>query len=255
MEIILNEKDYIAELINKRELGKKPHITLCQIARYYRQVDGFSKKETKAKLETFILQCDPGASLVSWSNTIEYAVKTAMKYKLTEISGVDITEEEMKVCESLEGVQRQRIAFTLLCMAKYWNAVNPKNDNWVNAQDKDVMNCAGAKTTSKRYCQFLYEMGNADLIGFSKKIDNLNIKVNYVHNESPVVYRVTDFRNIGNQYMMLHGGGYMQCKQCGLVIRRKNNRQEYCDSCSSQRYIKKSVESVMRHRLGINDKN
>ena len=59
--------------------------------------------------------------------------------------------------------------------------------------------------------------------------------------------RITDFRNLGNQYMMYLGESYFQCVECGLVVRRITNNQKYCDDCAASVYVRKSVESALKN--------
>ena len=82
-------------------------------------------------LDTFLIQCDPSASLSGWSDMLDKVVKNVDKYPIIKMDGVDISVEEMEAIEKLEGKQLRRLAFTLLCVAKYWDAVSEKNDHWV----------------------------------------------------------------------------------------------------------------------------
>lgn len=94
----------------------------------------------------------------------------------------------------------------------------------------------------------LHEMKNAGLLRFSKRVDSLNIQVKFIRANSPVAIHITDFRNLGNQYLLYCGEPYFQCANCGLTIKKKSNVHKYCSDCAAEMYIKKSVESVMRQR-------
>jgi len=248
MSIVLNEREWAENAIANRQLGHSPIETLGRVARYYYQCEGYKKKDVKKKVADFLLQCDPGVVLVKWEDTIDRLAKTANKYQLIELEGIDITEAELQVIASLEGKQMQRLAFTLLCVAKYWDAAQPNNNGWVNTQDKDIMNMANIKTSIRRQSLMLHEMKKAGLLRFSKRVDSLNIQVKFIRRNSPVKIHIEDFRNLGNQYLLYCGEPYIKCAMCGLTIKRKNNRHKYCPDCAAEMYIKKSVESVMRNR-------
>jgi len=94
----------------------------------------------------------------------------------------------------------------------------------------------------------MYDMKECGLLKFSKRVDSLSVQVLFLYPDSPVVLHISDFRNLGNQYHMYYGESYLQCAQCGLTIKRKNNTHKYCLNCAAEMYIKKSVESVMRHK-------
>ena len=80
------------------------------------------------------------------------------------------------------------------------------------------------------------------MIRFSKKVDNVNINVLCLDEGGDPVMQVTDFRNLGNQYLMYHGHQYIECASCGLVVPKKNNSQRYCKHCGEERNRQKSKE-------------
>lgn len=248
MSIVLNEREWAENAITSRQLGKKPVETLSRVARYYCQCEKYKKKEVRGKLEDFLLQCDPGVILVKWSDTIDRIVRSSDKFPLIELEGIDITEAELQTVRSLDGKQLQRLAFALLCVAKYWDAAQEKNNGWVNTSDKEIMKMANINTSIKRQSLMLHEMKNAGLLRFSKRVDSLNIQVKFIRANSPVAIHITDFRNLGNQYLLYCGEPYFQCANCGLTIKKKSNVHKYCSDCAAEMYIKKSVESVMRQR-------
>lgn len=248
MSIILNEREWVRSAIAARALGPHPSETLGRIARYYCQCEGYKRNEARAKLEDFILQCDPDAVLVKWSDVIERSLRQAGKYPIIDLEQVDVTEAELARIAGVEGKQAQRLAFTLLCVAKYWNAVRENNNSWVNLPDKDIMNMANFRTSISRQSRTFRDLRDAGLIRFSKRVDNLNTQVLFVDDSSPIALHITDFRNLGNQYLMYCGEPYFQCEQCGVVIRRENNRHKYCPACAAETYIKRTVASVMRQR-------
>ncbi len=248
MSIVLNEKEWTEQAISSHQLGKKPFETLNRVARYYYQVEKYKRKDICNKLEDFLLQCDADVILVKWSEAIDRIVRWVDKYPLIELDGVCITESEVETIENLQGCQIRRFAFTLLCIAKYWDAVREENNGWVNTQDKDIMKMANVNTSIKRQNQMLHEMKSVGLLRFGKRVDSLNIQVMFIGANSPTSIHITDFRNLGNQYLLHCGGAYFQCGHCGLAIKKKNNAHKYCPDCADQMYFKKSVESVMRNR-------
>ena len=73
MSIVLKENEWAEKMIISSELGKKPSETLRRVARFYLD-KGFPISDVRRKLEAFIIQCNPVASLPKWSTTIEYAI-------------------------------------------------------------------------------------------------------------------------------------------------------------------------------------
>ncbi len=250
MTIVLNEHEWANEMINSHSLGDKPYETFCRVAKYYLDKD-YSKKEVRRLLDTFLIQCEPTASLPKWSDVLDYAVARASKYEAVMIDFIKITKPEMELIDHLESTQIRRLAFTLLCLSKYWNVVNPNGDSWVNSKDCEIMRMANINTSIKRQSSMYHQLNELGMIQFSKKVDNTNVKVTFAK-PGETILKVTDFRNLGYQYLKFHGEPYFECQNCGLTVKRKNKGvgrpQKYCDSCAVEIKMQQIVNSVMSNR-------
>lgn len=251
MTIVLDEHRWAEQMIYDKSLGKKPFETFSRIAKYYIDKD-YSKAHVRAILDSFLLQCDPTASLPKWSNTLDNAVNRALKYDAILIDSIDITVSEIERIESISSKQAQRLAFTLLCLAKYWDIVNPNGDHWVNNKDNEIMAMANINTSIKRQSLMYHNLRESGFIQFSKKIDNTNVRVLFMDDDSPIAMRITDFRNLGYQYLQYHGESYFQCESCGVTIKRqdslKGRPQKYCKDCAAAIKTRQSVNAVMKKR-------
>lgn len=248
--IVLNEHEWAKEMIASRSLGKQPFETLRRVAKYYLDKK-YSKKEVRKMLDNFLIQCEPTASLPKWSDTIDYAIKRASKYNAIKIDYITITKPELKIIKNLNGVQIKRLAFTLLCLAKYWDAVNKQGDHWVNSKDCDIMRMANINTSIKRQSAMYHQLNELELIQFSKKVDNTNVRVCFITDGEPVM-QISDFRNLGYQFLKHCGEPYFECCNCGVtekVLNPKSGRkQKYCRSCAVEVAMQQNVNSVMKLR-------
>lgn len=254
MSIVLNEFTWAESAISNKDLGKKPYETLTRVAKYY-TYQGLTKRKVRQKLDEFLLSCDPSASVVAWSDTLDSAAKYAAKHPIIMLDGINVTKYEMDKIDALETVQTKRLAFTLLCISKFAYAVSPKTTYWVATPDHEIMGMSNINTSIKRQSAMYAQIRDAGLIRFSRKIDNLSVQVLFVNEDSDVVLRVTDFRNLGYQYMMYHGGPYFVCQNCGITTKRntkfddgRGRPMKYCPDCAVKLKVKGSVESVMRRR-------
>lgn len=250
MSIVLNENEWARECIASCSLGKDTEETLRRVARFYLDAK-YSKAETVRKLELFLLRCNPLTSLPKNAERIDRAVRKAAKCEAVCIDSISISKTEMERIDSLKSKQARRLAFTLLCLAKYWNIVSPNNDCWVNSEDSEIMAMANIRTSLRRQGLLYWTLKEAGLVRFSKKVDNTNVRVCFIDNEEPVLH-ITDFRNLGYQYLMYHGEPYFECMSCGIVVKSKNSdnkrRQKYCSDCAAKIRLRQNVESVMRCR-------
>lgn len=232
MSIVMNERVFAENAIRDFDLGLKPTETLGILAKYYRSL-GYKKSDIRKNLETFLLQCDPGISIVRWSEVIDTQVKMSEKRPLIEVAGIPITEKELELCTALESTRLQRLLFTLICLAKFANMSKDGNNNWVNRQDKEIFGLANVAVPLKHQAFMLNDLREMGYIRFSRKVDNVNINVTCLTDDDPILM-VDDLRNLGNQFMMICGGPYFQCKSCGLVVRRGSNAQKYCRLCATE---------------------
>lgn len=253
MSIVLNEYEWAENAIKNREMGNKPFETLNRVAGYYLE-NKYSKAETRKMLDIFLSRCSPSAPIAQWSDTLDRAVKSAGKFPLRRIEGVDITHGELEKIKTLRGTQARRLAFTLLCAAKYWDTVNEANNHWVNSPDNEIMQMANINTSIKRQSLIFSELRDAGLIRFAKKIDSLNVQVLFTEPGETAIH-IRDFRNLGYQYLKHYGAPYFECESCGITAKMqepgKGRRQKYCPSCAAEVKIKQSIASVMRCRQGM----
>lgn len=234
-------------MIRDKSLGKKPSETLQRVARYYLD-EGYSVSDTRSMLDTFLLRCDPLASIPKWSSTLDRALKYARKHPAICIDSIKVTQPELDCINNLEGKQIKRLAFTLLCLSKYWTSVNEKCDGWVPNRDNEIMALANIKTSIKRQSFMYSELRDNGMLQFSKRVDNTNVRVLFSE-DGDTVLEITDFRNLGYQYLKYIGEPYFECQNCGLVTRYMNpksgRRQVYCKSCAVEINIKNSVSRTM----------
>ena len=73
------------------------------------------------------------------------------------------------------------------------------------------MRMANINTSIKRQSLMYYNLNAAGLIQFSKKVDNTNVKVCFMA-PGDVVMSITDFRNLGYQYLKYH------CPACAIEV-------------------------------------
>lgn len=239
MSLVLRENEWALAAIEKKELGKSPYETFRRVARYYLD-SGMSKSSSRKAVEDFLLSCVPSASVVKWSRTIDAAMSYASKHPAVEITSVSVSESELKTIDAIQsGRQSQRLAFTLLCLAKYWHIRNgcEGDSYWVNNSDSEIMQMANIKTTIRRQCKLYHDLCEAGLISFSHKIDCNNVKVNFVVDATAKLV-IDNFTNLGNQYLMYAGEPYFKCAECGVVTKFdphvSGRKQKYCSECAAK---------------------
>ena len=249
MTIILNENLWAEQMIEKCSLGKKPFETMTRVARYY--IDkGYTKSKVRSLLDEFLLRCDSSASLPKWADMINAAHTLATKRKAVVIDYIPITDTELEKISMLIGRQTKRLAFTLLCLSKYWNAINSNSNSWINNKYSDIMHMANINTSIKRQCHLFHILFSSGMIRFPNRVDSTSLQINIVEDGNEVL-RITDFRNLGYQYLRYLGEPYIECQNCGALTKGTVGRgrpKKYCPQCAAEIAAAQRIQSVKRSR-------
>lgn len=230
-EIILNEREWITDALNNLTLGKKPSETIGRLAKFYYQT-GHKKSDITGLLEDFLIRCNPRANLVYWRQYIDECVARCDQRGLIEIPYIPVTKNELDYISAIKNKKPARVLFAFLCLAKYGNAVNPKNNSWVSRERREIFSLANVTMTTHQQRTVINEFHTAGHITSNRIVDNANFRVSFVDNDSEPIMRITDFRNLGNQYAMATGDHYLLCQCCGLCVKKTNNKQRYCRKCA-----------------------
>lgn len=250
MEIILNERNKAAEILKTKEIGKNTTQCLSVLAKYFYS-PVISDFELYEILNDFMNKNFKGYNSDNWKSCIEYQIKLAKKHKLIEIEYIPVTENELRTIKSLNNKRLERLSFTILIVAKYYNEISESNNNWVNREFKSLFTMANIAASQDIQCDMIFKLKNLNMIGLSKKIDSLNLNVKYIDEESSEILKITDMRNLGNQYRLYcKDKGYKKCKCCERVIKIKKN-QMYCKDCSCVVNRKNQREWSLKHKEKI----
>ncbi|WP_278864180.1 hypothetical protein [Leyella stercorea] len=248
--IILNEREWVENAIQERTIGKKPTETLYRIAKYYFE-EGYSKKDVRRFLDNFLLQCDQRAMVYEWGDRLDKIANWASKNKLIVIDYISISETEMQKIDELftESRTLPRLAFTLLCIAKF-KSITSNADGWVNNNDSEIMALANIKASVKFRSNLFSQLRDKGLISFSRQVDNTSVKICFMDDNKSEAIRVSDFRNLGNQYLKYKGEAFFECENCGITTKKGKSckPRKYCPDCSKIVQARQNKESVYRLR-------
>ena len=244
MSVILNETKQAEYIIEKGEVGTKPTSTLFLLGKYYRQKENLDKEQTVNKLNEFMVANYKNYNPALWEDIIEDIAKKANKYTLREIDSIGITQSELDKIVELYNIKYEKLLFTMLCYAKLYNTISENNNGWVNADIQELYRVARV-TVKYRKDKFLFlnDIERTGLISFSNKNDNLNLKVNFFDMDGESVLEISDFRELGYEYLNYIGDSkFIRCSECNRLVRKKTNNQLYCTECAKNINIIKQKE-------------
>lgn len=275
MPVILNEKKESEKIIITGDIGDKPTYTLGLLSKYYRQVEKLGVKSTIDKLNNFMKDNYKGYVSALWENTIENIAKNGNKYSLREIDSIKITKSEIEYIRKLNNIKYEKVLFVILCYAKFHNLNSDNNNNWCNCKISEIFKQSRVNVKRSEEKMFILhdilyndikykypdengEIKYSPLVSMSSKNTNLNIKVNFIDDVDECVMSITDFRELGYQYLNYIGeGDFVKCKECGIFVRKtskKDHSTKYCKDCADKIKNKKTKECVKKTRMKMLEK-
>lgn len=249
MNIILNERKYAEKIIATGIIPKPEANTLYILAKYFRE-NGVENSKLEDKLNEFMNANYKNYNEVNWSKTLGYVISKSKRHKLINIDYIPVTRNELKTVGELEDKEYRQLAFTILCIAKFYNKINPQNNDWVNQDFKYIFDTAGISKSGEAQAVMFHELRKNGLVRFSKVPENTNINVLFIDDNSDEVLRITDFRRLGYEYLNYIGEKFIRCINCGLIVRAKSEKKR-CKKCQEdyRREYKKNFIHNKRYTI------
>ena len=239
MPVVLNEIKQAETILEKGEVGNKPTSTLFLLSKYYRQKLKLSENKTSEKLNEFMDNNYKNYNPVLWEDIIEDISRKGKKYELRNIEHIGITQSELDTIESTKTKNHKKLLFTMLCFAKLYNIISINNNNWINSDIKEIFKTARV-IVKHREDKFLLlnDLESNGYISFSSKNDNLNMKINFIDTINNSILYITDFRELGYEYLnYIKDGKFTRCKICNRLIRKTSKNIQYCTECKEDKRL------------------
>lgn len=237
----MNEREYAEHLMFSRKFGNDPVFDLGIAAKYY-YAEGYPITDVRKKTGELLIRCDPAANLVLWEKIIDRQVKRASRRRLVEIDYISITKSEMDKIGALPNRTIKKLAFSYLCAAKYFNLVNEHNNGWTNLAIKDICSMGGVAIPVDKQYAMRGDLAALGYLELSRVVDNVNARVTFIDNESEEALRVTEMRDLGNQYFQYCGEQFIRCEICGSLVKKRGRNMKYCSGCEKKADYAKRTE-------------
>lgn len=253
----MNEKTYVEDILaNKKIDPAKTFTFLSMYARYLYHEKKMKKSEIISELDKFMQENYPRYNPVDWVDYIDKFASKASKHPLCKCDGIWVTENELKTISEIKNKVLERLAFTILCLAKFNNYRNPSCNNWISYTNGEIYSMACINTTAFEKDIKFWELRERGLIEYAKRVDNLNLQILYIDDESEKKLFVTDFRKLGYEWRLYKGEKYIRCADCGTLVKDNHNHtKRYCNNCAvenrkeykktkQREYRMKSVDTI-----------
>lgn len=244
--IILNELEYAEKCLRGEATNESPYSVLAILAKYFYHYKGYKKSQIITELTKYLTENYPALysdRRAAWDESIEKLASGAKKYTLYEIDGIWVTKSEMETIQNIHSKVLERLAFTMLCLAKLALRKNGNANGWVNDDAKTIFSLARISgSVVDRYCRIsdLVELG---LLESPKKNGLLSYRVTFIDDKSENILFVHDFRELGYEYLKYTGQNIIRCAECGILTRgNKSGTKRYCSSCAG--YIPQKIKKI-----------
>lgn len=217
---------------------ENPEETIRDLARYNFHILGMKKEDNyDAILRYMIKNCNDFYE-EKYFKIIYRNIASAKKYKFRNVNPVVITKSEMDRINGLNDIRKEKIAFVLLAVAKYYNNVSDDNNNRMYISISDLFKLSRVSIPCKEranYLNFAYQ--NGLLVEHFYVGTNLKI-VAFIDNDSEEVMKLCedDYKELAYAYLNYKKGGYKHCKNCGKLFKMHKNApgRLYCKECGQE---------------------
>ena len=235
-----NDKlDIEAKISNNYVNQENPEETVRDLARYNHHVLGMNKEDNYDAILAYMTKNCRDFYEEKYFKIIYRNIASAKKYKFRDVAPVVITQSEMQKINSLNDIRKEKIAFVLLAVAKYYNNVSPDNNNRLYISTSDLFKLARVSIPCKErasYLHFAYEEGILTehmFVGTNLKI------VAFASNDEDVAMTLgeDDYKELAYTYLNYKNGGYKRCKHCGRLFKMHKNSPArlYCKECGQSK--------------------
>ena len=232
MRFNFNEKSKIYSIVEDGDVnGLTINKAIWNAAIYYTQLNPVDKKDVFWKIVEFMNENYNDFMYQGYVSIINRDINKAYKYKIKDVSSINITKKEMDKIMSLNDIRKEKIAFVVLALAKYQNAESQRENDTFYAKTSEIFKFARVVIPAKErnlYFGFAYKEG---ILKQNFSIGYNALTAAFVdHEEDEIVLTLDeyDYLELAYAYLNYKNGGYKRCKECGRWFRAKNNALQYC---------------------------
>lgn len=233
-----DKSDIESKLLSGYANQDNPEETIRDLARYNHHILGMKKEDNYDAILAYMTKNCRDFYEEKYFKIIYRNIASAKKYKFRNVSPVVITKSEIDKITSFNDIRKEKIAFVLLAVAKYYNNVSADNNNRMYMSMSDLFKLARVAIPSKErasYMHFAYEEDvliehtfvgtNLKIVGF---VDDVS--------EPTITLGEDDYKELAYTYLNYKNGGYKHCKSCGKLFKMHKSApgRLYCKECGEK---------------------
>ena len=234
-----DDKTDIENKINSGYVNQEnPEETIRDLARYNHHMLNMNKEDNYDAILKYMVKNCTDFYEEKYFKIIYRNISSAKKYKFRSVATVKITRTEIDKIIGLNDIRKEKIAFVLLAVAKYYNNVSSDNNNRMYMSMSDLFKLSRVAIPCKErasYLHFAYQEG----ILVEHMFVGTNLKVvGFIDDGSETVLELTedDYKELAYSYLNYKNGGYKHCKACGKLFKMNKTSpgRLYCKDCGQK---------------------
>ena len=228
---IYNEVEYAENLIKSGFLTRRKLYELSVLAKYYFSQNK-SKKEVFDLLVKFCEENMENFNKVLYFDKLNNIVNSNKNAQIKNIKYIEITKSDMEIIDNLPDIELKKVLTSIIVLYKIKNRTT--GGRYINIKYSALSRISHIKSTSN-IRDILFNLTKLGIINIciNGAIECL-CDINFDDDNS--LFTVKDFDNIGLYLMNYTNHKYIECEECGKMIRKKNNSNKFCSECAKKRH-------------------
>lgn len=221
---------------------------IMQLAKYNFHVNKMNNTENYNSIVEYLRKYWKMFAESDYEKKIEDCVKNVQKYPFKSIESIKITRSELDFIANLGNIRLEKIAFVLLCIAKYECYYHDEPKYWISWSLNNISKLARVHVTKDENRKLFRELVTVGAIESNSSGGNLYEHVLFVSckKDDNVVLELSevDYKELAYTYLFYKNGfsGYVHCERCGRLVKQKSNRQKFCNDCAEENDKKSKLE-------------
>lgn len=248
-----------SEVFEEEHIGR----TIYRRARYNYYIKNLTDKKNYNEVVKFITENSTlGLTELELYELVQKTIREVKKRGLKLVDHIYLRQSEMDFIVNLNDIKLEKIAFVLLCLAKYHNEVSEEADNCIYFKLNEIKNMARINMSKKDFEYFynnMYAVGA--LLENNNPTSTIQIVnfVSYDENDSVVMeVQEVDYLELAYLYLSWKNDGnkYGRCSNCNRLMRQgKTKPRKYCEECAAESTKASWKEASQRYRDSKKDKS
>lgn len=227
---IYNEIEYAQKILENGFVTRRKLYELSILAKFYYS-QGKDKQEIFNLLVDFCNKNMENFNKVLYFDKLSNIVNTSKNTPIKNIKFIGINQKDIDIIDKLPNIECKKVLTSIIVLCKIKHRTT--GGKYVNIKYSRLSRTSHIKSTSK-IRDILHELVNQKIINIC-----INGAIEYlgdITDDDEYLFIVKDFDNIGLYIMNYINHRYIECEECGKMMRKKNNSNKFCNECAKKRH-------------------